>query len=468
MTAQIEDIILKNMIYSDDFIRSSLPHLKSEYFSEESHKYIFEAIQNHMADYNKRPTTTALDIVLQKHGSIGERAHEEINNKIKLYEDDTLEDHEWLLAETEQWCKNRSVANAVFECINILQGEDKTLTVDAMPDILKDALAVSFDQSIGHDFLDDAEDRYEYYTSDVERIPFKLSKFNDITSGGVPNKTLNVLMAGTGGFKSGAMCSFAADYLMDGLDVLYITLEMAEERIAERIDANLLDVPLDDLSNLTHEQYMNRISKVRDKTQGRLIIKEYPSASVNVTHFKHLLRELELKKNFKPKVIFIDYVNIATSSRVTLASGSYGYIKAIAEEFRGMAVEFNVPIWTATQTNRDGYNSDEVDLTNTSESFGLPATADFFAVLVNDDDLNAQGLLKVKQLKNRYGPLDRDNTFLVCKEGANMRLSDADQNDVEFNQESINNDVTKNTSDTEFNDLFGSAPDKKEKLKNLI
>ena len=442
MANNIEDIILRGLIYEEDFMRKTIPYIKGDYFTDSSHKHIFKTINEYVESYNKRPTVEALEIEIGKLSNVSESLYSEINTSLKEYKGKATEilDNKWLTENTEKWCKHRSVANAVYECITILEDDNKKLSMDSMPDILKEALGVSFDQSVGHDLIADAEERYDFYNTDIKRLPFKIDLLNKITGGGIPRKTLNLLMGATGGFKSGTMCSFAADYLLDGQNVLYVTLELAEERVAERIDANLLDITLDDLRKLPKNEYVKRINDVKSKTVGRMIIKEYPTSSAHTGHIRHLLRELELKKNFKPDVIVVDYLNIMTSSRTSMAAGSYTYVKAIAEELRGLAVEFDVPIWTATQTNRGGYDNSDLTLENASESAGVASTVDLFLALINTEELQERGQLMVKQLKNRFGDLNKFNKFVVGKDGGKMRVFDVEKSaQIDFNKQPMPN-----------------------------
>lgn len=427
--SDIVDSIIHGCMYDDDYCRGVVPHIELRYFEEESHKVIYKAFSDYIGKYNKRPSADALSIMVNKREDISDDVYQEAITRIKAYESKKhdLNDRDWLTDETEAWCKNRSIVLAIQRSVLIMRGEDKELTENALPDLLQKALAVSFDTSIGHDFLDDAECRFDFYHEDLERIPFDIEYFNQITKGGTPNKTLNIIMGGTGGFKSGTMCHMAAANLFAGKNVLYITMELSEERVAERIDANMLDCEIDDLKDLSREEYIRKIQKIRENTVGRMVIKEYPTASAHAGHFRHLLRELELKKNFKPDIIYLDYLNICASSRCRGGENSYTLVKSIAEEIRGLAVEFDVPIWSATQTNRSGYADSDVGLENTSESFGLPATADFFVAAITTPELEEQGLIMFKQLKNRYGPVMGDNEkFVVGIKRGKMRLYDAE------------------------------------------
>ena len=343
------------------------------------------------------------------------------------------ENLDWLIERTEKWCQDRSVYNAVMESISIIDGKHATLKKNAIPDVLSKALGVSFDTNIGHDYLEQVDERYDFYHEQEERIPFDLDNFNKITKGGLPNKTLNIALAGTGVGKSLFMCHCASNILSQGRNVLYITMEMAEERIAERIDANLLNIPIDQIENLSKDMFKDKVSQINAKTEGKLIIKEYPTGQANTSHFRALLNELKLKKNFVPEIIFIDYLNICASSRMKMIGGavnSYSYIKSIAEEMRGLAVEFNVPIMSATQTNRQGFSSDDPGLEDTSESFGLPATADLMFALISNDELNSMGKILVKQLKNRYNDPTKYNRFTLKVDRSKMKLEDDDNQNM--------------------------------------
>lgn len=420
---QLQEIIIRTLLTNDDYMRKVVPFLEPTYF-EGIYSTLFKAVAKYVAKYNKLPTYESLNIFLPESNLFGQdidTAHQMLPD---LFEH-VIVDMDWLLESTENWCQDRALFNAVMESIMVMNGDHKTLTKDAIPDILTRALGVSFDRSIGHDYLDNWNERYEFYHEDLERIPFDIDILNKITKGGLIRKTLNVLMAGTGVGKSLCMCHMAAANLSMGYNVLYITAEMAEERIAERIDANLFNIPIDQLEHLSKDMFRDRVMGLANKTNGKLIIKEYPTSQGNTNHFRALLNELKLKKNFVPTVIYIDYLNICSSSRLKNSGGdSYGYIKAIAEEIRGLAVEFNVPIVTATQTNREGFASSDPGLTDTSESFGLPATSDLFLVLVSTDELEALGQMMWKQLKNRYADLNSNKRFVVGVSKAKMQLFD--------------------------------------------
>ena len=437
---RIETTILSNLFYKEEYARKVLPFLKSEYFVNRIEQVMFNSIYDFITKYNNVPTKDAVLIEVGQRKDINETEHTQIKDYINTITDQET-DEQWLLDTTEKWCKDRAVHNAVLSGIKILDGKDKKQTPEAIPGILSDALAVSFDNHIGHDYLEDAENRYEWYHTKEKRFQFDLDYMNRVTKGGIPAKTLNIALAGTGVGKSLFMCHCASSFLTQGYNVLYITLEMAEERIAERIDANLLDVSMDDLHVMPKDLYDNKLKKISDKTYGKLIIKEYPTASAHSGHFKALMNELALKKSFKPNVVFIDYLNICASSRFKGGNiGSYFYIKAIAEELRGLAVEFNVPIFSATQTTRTGYTSTDIGLEDTSESFGLPATADFMFALISTEELEALGQMKIKQLKNRYNDPSVNRSFIVGVDRAKMRLYDVGQNAqtiVDSNQKEV-------------------------------
>ena len=409
-------------------MRKVMPFLKKDYFTDENEKVVFNLVSTFIEKYNKPPTIEAMLITLQN-SNLAEGVFKDANETIKVLEVTEKSTPEWLLDETEKFCKDKAVYNAILQSIGIMEGRDKVITKDGIPALLQDALSVCFDNSVGHDYFEDANSRFEFYHRVEERIPFDLDIFNKITQGGMPNKTLNIALAGTGVGKSLFMCHVAASCIGQGKNVLYITMEMAEERIAERIDANLLNVEIDQLKNIPKSLYDSRMEKLNSKTHGKLIIKEYPTASAHVGHFKMLLNELSLKRSFKPDVIFIDYLNICASSRFKPGGSvnSYTYIKAIAEELRGLAVEFNVPIMSATQTTRSGFSNTDVELTDTSESFGLPATADFMFALISTEELEQLNQIMVKQLKNRYNDPTLYKRFMIGIDRVKMRLYDLEQ-----------------------------------------
>ncbi len=424
----IENTILSNLMYNDEYMRKVFPFLKQEYFSEVNTKIVYKHISDFINTYNTLPSREALQIAFHNDKDIPEDTFSEVMAIVDSFvKEETNID--WVVNETEKYCKDRAVYNAIVTSISILDGRDKIHSKDGIPTLLQEALGVCFDTSVGHDYIDDALNRYEFYNRVEDRIPFDLHHFNLITKDGLPRKTLNVALAGTGVGKSLFMCHVAASCLQQNKNVLYITLEMAEERIAERIDANLMDTPIDELKDIPKQTFENRVKKILTKTQGKLIIKEYPTASAHVGHFKALLNELSLKRNFKPDIIFIDYLNICSSARFKPSSNvnSYTMVKAIAEELRGLAVEYNLPIVSATQTTRGGYGNTDVELTDTSESFGLPATADFMFALISTEELEKMGQLMVKQLKNRYNDPSAYKRFLIGVDRAKMRLYDLEE-----------------------------------------
>jgi replicative DNA helicase len=425
---RVEFLVLKNLLHNEEYLRKVIPFIKSEYFQDFNQKVLYEEIHNFVSQYNEIPTKEILGIEVEKRKDINETSFRELTTLIEHLDSEPAE-IEWLMNTTEKWCRDRAIYLALMESIQIADGGDEKKTPDAIPSILSDALAVSFDNHVGHDYLQDYVERYELYNKKEERIEFDLEYFNKITKGGLPNKTLNIALAGTGVGKSLFMCHVASSVLLQGKNVLYITLEMAEERIAERIDANLLNVSIQDIAGLPKQMFETKVNNLAKKTQGTLIIKEYPTASAHCGHFKGLLNELALKKSFRPDIIFIDYLNICASERYRAGSNvnSYSYIKAIAEELRGLAVEANVPIVSATQTTRSGFGSSDVELTDTSESFGLPATADLMFALISTDELEGLGQILVKQLKNRYNDPTIYKRFVIGIDRAKMRLYDCEQ-----------------------------------------
>jgi len=425
---KVEILILRNLLFNEEYLRKVIPFIKADYFEDINQKIVFEEVLKFVTEYNQPATKEVLCIEVEKRSDINDTSFTEIT-KLISYLEEVPTDFEWLVDTTEKWCRDRAIYLALMESIALADGKDQEKDRDAIPSILSDALAVSFDAHVGHDYLLDYEARYETYHRKEDKIEFDLEFFNKITKGGLPNKTLNIALAGTGVGKSLFMCHIAASSLLNGKNVLYITLEMAEEKIAERIDANLLNVPIQEITELPKVMFENKVTNLAEKTQGTLIIKEYPTASAHSGHFKALLNELALKKSFRPDIIFIDYLNICASSRYRGNStvNSYSYIKAIAEELRGLAVEANVPIVSATQTTRSGYGSSDVELTDTSESFGLPATADLMFALISTDDLEGLGQIMVKQLKNRYNDPTIHKRFVVGIDRAKMRLYDCEQ-----------------------------------------
>jgi len=426
-TQTIERTTLSNLVSNENYCRKVLPFIKADYFDVKEERIVFEEIHNFVDKYSKVPTKISLEIEVESRKDLTEIEHSKIVEIIKTL-DSTDVDFDWLVDTTEKFCKDKAIYNAVVEGISIIDGRDKKRAPDAIPDILRDALAVSFDNAVGHDYLADSDSRFDYYHRIEERVPFDLEFFNKITNGGLPNKTLNIALAGTGVGKSLFMCHMAASSLSEGKNVLYITLEMAEERIAERIDANLMNITMDDLHALPKKMFDDKIAKITKKTSGALIVKEYPTASAHSAHFRGLIKELAIKKSFKPDIIFIDYLNICASSRFkgVQNANSYTIVKSIAEELRGLAVECNVPIMSATQTTRSGFASSDVDLTDTSESFGLPATADFMFALISNEELDALNQIVVKQLKNRYNDPTINKRFVLGIDRSKMRLYDVD------------------------------------------
>ncbi len=428
MDERIETTILRSLAHNEEYSRKVLPFIRSEYFTDYTEKVVFEEICKFIFKYNKLPTQEVLRVEVDGRSDLNETSYKDVTNYVNNLEKTVL-DFTWLSDITEKWCRDKAIYLALMESISIVDGNDDKKTKDAIPSILSDALAVSFDTNVGHDYLQDYQERYDFYHQTEEKIPFDLEFFNKITKGGLPNKTLNIALAGTGVGKSLFMCHMAASCLLQGKNVLYITCEMAEEKIAERIDANLLNVNIQEIQNMPKSMFENKVTNLSKKTQGTLIIKEYPTATAHSGHFKSLLNELALKKSFRPDIIFIDYLNICASSRYKsgVSVNSYSYIKAIAEELRGLAVEKEVPIVSATQTTRSGYSSSDVDITDTSESFGLPATADLMFALISTDELEQLGQIMVKQLKNRYNDPTMNKRFIVGIDRAKMRLYDCEQ-----------------------------------------
>ena len=430
MEQKIQTTILRNLINNDEFTRKVIPFIRKEYF-ESDHRLIFDQVISFVDKYNRLPTPEALEIELSSldvNDALLVDASTVLNG-IRATKDNAV-DTDWLVDETERWCQDRAIHLAIMESINIIEGKHNSLKKDALPKLLSDALGVTFDSSVGHDYINDAEKRFDFYHTIEDRIPFDLEYFNSITKGGLPRKTLNIALAGTGVGKSLFMCHVAANALTQGKNVLYITLEMAEERIAERIDANLMNLPIDQLETLPKEMFDNKITKIAQKNIGKLIIKEYPTGAAHTGHFRALLNELKLKKNFMPDMIFVDYLNICSSSRMKGLGGSintYSLIKSIAEEIRGLAVEFNVPIISATQTTRSGFGNSDVGLEDTSESFGLPATADFMFALVSTEELEKLGQIMVKQLKNRYNDPTANKRFVIGVDRSRMKLYDVEE-----------------------------------------
>ena len=427
-TMTIEKTIFSNLIFNENYARRVLPFIKGEYFLDKTDRIIFEEIYNFMDKYQAMATKETLSIELDNRKDLNGTEFQKVVEVIESLKEAEV-DMQWLVNTTEKFCKDKAVYNAILNGINIIEGKDKEHTQEAIPSILSEALAVGFDQHIGHDYIENADERFEFYHRQEEKLEFDLEYFNKITKGGLPNKTLNIALAGTGVGKSLFMCHMASATLLQGKNVLYITMEMAEERIAERIDANLMNISMDDLHNLPKAMFESKLEKINSKTSGKLVIKEYPTATAHVGHFKNLLSELALKKSFKPDIVFIDYLNICASSRFKAGSNvnSYTYIKAIAEELRGMAVEHDIPIFSATQTTRSGFVSSDVGLEDTSESFGLPATADFMFALISSEELEEKNQIMVKQLKNRYNDPTINRKFIIGVDRSKMRLYDVEQ-----------------------------------------
>lgn len=431
MQTNLEQTILRNLLTDEEYMRKVLPFIKPDYF-EGVYRILFKEAGKYVGKYNKLPTAESFKIELDNSDRLtGEQYTIAVDIIPQLFSKEKI-DGQWLIDNTEKWCQDRAIYNAIMESISIIDGKHETMTKGALPDLLSKALGVAFDTNVGHDYVENYEERFDFYHTEEDRIPFDLEYFNKITKGGVPNKTLNIALAGTGVGKSLFMCHVAAGALVEGKNVLYITMEMAEERIAERIDANLLNVPIDQLNNLSREMFRTKVEDIARKTTGKLIIKEYPTGSAHTGHFRALLNELKLKRQFEPDIIFIDYLNICASSRMKGMGGainSYNYIKAIAEELRGLAVEFNVPLFSATQTTRSGYSNSDVGLEDTSESFGLPATADLMFALISTEELENLGQMMVKQLKNRYNDPTMNKRFVIGVDRSKMRLYDVDESE---------------------------------------
>ena len=430
MPTNLEQTILRNLLTDEKYMRKVLPFIKPDYF-EGIYRILFREAGKFVAKYNKLPNAESFKIELDVADKLNDEQYNLAMDIVpQLFSNERVDD-KWLLDTTEKWCQDRAIYLAIMESISIIDGKHEQLTKGALPDLLTKALGVGFDLKVGHDYVENAEDRYEFYHTEEDRLPFDLEYFNTITKGGVPRKTLNIALAGTGVGKSLFMCHVASSSLVQGQNVLYITMEMAEERIAERIDANLLDVPIDQLDKISKDRFSLMVNNIAKKTTGKLIIKEYPTGSAHSGHFRALLNELKLKRQFEPDIIFIDYLNICASSRMKGMGGainSYSYIKAIAEELRGLAVEFEVPIFSATKTTRSGYSNSDVGLEDTSESFGLPATADLMFALISTEELEQQGQFMVKQLKNRYNDPTLHRRFVVGVDRSKMRLFDIEEN----------------------------------------
>lgn len=424
---KVELLILKNLIYNEQYVRKILPYLKSEYFQEFSQRVIFEEAQQFFSSYNQLPTKEAIEIEIENRTDLTEISYKECLDIVSQFDYEPVE-FEWLVKTTEKWCKDRAIYLALMESIQIADGGDSARTRDAIPSILQDALSVSFDTHIGHDYIEDIEDRFEFYHKKDSKISFDVDYLNKITDGGLSPKTLNLFVAPPGVGKSLFLCHFSASTLLKGKNVLYITLEMAEERIAERIDANLLDIAIQNISKLSKEQFFSKTNELSRKTQGKLIIKEYPPGTANANHLRVLLKELEMKKNFIPDAIVIDYLNLCSSSRYkTSTSNSYTYVKSIAEELRGLGVEYNVPTVSAVQFNRNGSSTTDSSMEDVSDSYGIAFTADILLALISTEELEQMNQIMIKQLKNRYAPLDRHRKFVVGVDRSKMRVYDVDQ-----------------------------------------
>lgn len=458
INANIEQTVLRNLLTNEEYMRRVLPFIKPEYF-EGVYQQLFRQVAKFVAKYNKLPTAETFKIELDDNNSLSDEHYRHAVEIIpEIFKSEYI-DETWLYNKTEKWCQDRALFNAIMESISVIDGKHQKLTKDALPDLLQKALAVTFDTNIGHDYLENVNERYEFYHAQEEKTPFDIDLFNQITKGGLSNKSLNIALAGTGVGKSLFMCHIAAGALSIGKNVLYITMEMSEERIAERIDANLLDIPIDQIEHMTKEMFSNAVNRLKSKTNGKLIVKEYPTGSANANHFRALLNELKLKKGFIPDIIMIDYLNICASSRIKMGGSvnSYTYIKAIAEELRGLAVEFDLPIVSATQTTRSGYSSSDPGLEDTSESFGLPATADLMFAMVSNEELEQQGQIMIKQLKNRYNDPNKNKRFLVGIDRSKMRLFDIDNSNSGlvddtpvFDKTAINNAEKQKFTDFKF------------------
>lgn len=449
---QIEDTILRNLIQNEEYSRKVLPFLKDEYFTVEEQKALFHEVKNFIIKYNTLPSIDSLSIEVNSLPNLKENQVKSLNTLLTDFKvKREPENMEWLLDSTESFCQDKAIYLALMKSIEIMNDQKGSLSKGSIPELLSDAIAVTFDPNVGHDYMEQFDDRYEYYHRKLDRLAFDIEFFNLITKGGVPKKTLNIILAGTGAGKSLAMCHFTASLLNEGKNVLYITLELAEEEVAKRIDANLMNISFDDLMALSADMYAAKATTLKHKASGKLIVKEYPTAAASTIHFKALLNELQLKKSFVPDIIFVDYLNICMSARIKPGANvnSYTYVKAIAEELRGMAVEWNVPVFSATQTTRSGFNNSDVGLEDTSESFGLPATADFMFALINTPELEELGQILVKQLKNRYSDLSVNKKFVIGIDRSKMKLFDVEQ--------SAQDDI----SDS------GQVPTKKDKFKSL-
>jgi replicative DNA helicase len=456
-----EKLILANLLFNEEFSRRTLPYIEEEYFQSRDERLVFSEVKTYTLKYRSLPSKEAVKISLDSKDELTQKEIHDTNSLIDSLQDSTKrEELDWLIDETEKFCKDKALYNAILESIHIIDGKSKTKTNGAIPDILSSALSVSFDQHIGHDYIEDSMERYDFYHQVEKKVSFDLDYMNKITNGGTPPKTLNIVMAGTGVGKSMFMCHHAANCLLQNLNVLYITCEMAEERIAERIDANIMDITLDNMKDLPYKMYQQKLDASTKGVSGKLIIKEYPTAVANANHFRVLMDELALKKKLKPDIVFIDYLNICASSRIKQGGSvnSYTFIKSIAEELRGLAVERNVPIFSATQVNRTGFSSSDIGLEDTSESFGLPATADFMFAIISTDELEESNQVLVKQLKNRYNDAAANRKFLLNVDRAKMKFTDVkseDQDLIEANQ--TDDEIAGNGFDgKKFDDKFKS------------
>ena len=461
----LEEIIFSHLLFNEEYSRKVIPFLKNEYFQTRTNKILFELIDGYIKTYNVVPSKEALNTKLQSLDNISEDDFKSCGDLITKLEADLKTSVDWLCDQTEKFCQEKAVYNAIMDSIQILEKKDKKRGTGSLPEILTEALSVSFDTNIGHDFIEDADSRYDYYHVREEKLQFDLEYFNKITKGGLSKKTLNIILASTGVGKTMFMTHCAAHHLTLGKNVLYLTMEMSEERIAERIDANLMDVTIDDLKELPKDAYEKKMVRIKGGTTGKLIVKEYPTAAAGSAHFRHLLQELRIKKSFKPDVIYVDYLNICSSARMKMGGSvnSYMYIKAIAEELRGLAVEFDVPIISATQSNRDAYNSSDVGLDNTSESFALPATADFMFALISTEDLEGLNQILVKQLKNRYDDPSSNRKFVIGVNKAKMKFYDVEQS---AQKDIIDGPKTKHSDKPVMdNSSFGERYDEEQKMR---
>ena len=461
----LEEIIFSHLLFNEEYSRKVIPFLKNEYFQTSTNKILFELIDGYIKTYNVVPSKEALNTKLQSLDNISEDDFKSCGDLITKLEADLKTSVDWLCDQTEKFCQEKAVYNAIMDSIKIIDKKDKKRGTGSIPEILTEALSVSFDTNIGHDFIEDADSRYDYYHVREEKLQFDLEYFNKITKGGLSKKTLNIILASTGVGKTMFMTHCAAHHLTLGKNVLYLTMEMSEERIAERIDANLMDVTIDDLKELPKDAYEKKMVRIKGGTTGKLIVKEYPTAAAGSAHFRHLLQELRIKKSFKPDVIYVDYLNICSSARMKMGGSvnSYMYIKAIAEELRGLAVEFDVPIISATQSNRDAYNSSDVGLDNTSESFALPATADFMFALISTEDLEGLNQILVKQLKNRYDDPSSNRKFVIGVNKAKMKFYDVEQS---AQKDIIDGPKTKHSDKPVMdNSSFGERYDEEQKMR---